>query len=140
MMVPLSLNSAVKEVNVRLPTPDDKDLPWFDNTTLVAINTCPTYGMIRNVNDLAMPGGGRAMALEAGSASHEFYAAVRIYELIVTRDLPVHALVCAKRLFKDETVEKMYGHLGRGEDERVTGMNFCLEALYSSGFYNNPDD
>ncbi len=138
--IPL-LSDAVKEINVRLPVyPNDDDLQWFDNTALVGINTCPTYGMIRNVNALAMPGAGRAMALEAGSASHEFYAAVRVYDLMHYAQLPDHARASADRLFSDETVDKMYAHLGKGEGTRIEGMNFALEALYGSGFYDDPND
>ena len=134
------LNDAVESVNVRLPVEADKDYPWFDNTTLVGINTCPTYGMIRNVKDLAMPGAGRAMALEAGSASHEFYAAVRVYDLMVYQERLLHAICQGTRLFKEETWINMFAQLSKGEDKLVEGLNFCLQALYGYGYYDDPQD
>ena len=53
----------------------------FDNTKLVALNTCPTYGIVRYELHKTYKSGSRAMALEAGSAAHEAYAAIRIGDL-----------------------------------------------------------
>ncbi len=132
------LNETVKEVNVRLATPDDDDLMWFDHTKLSAINTCPTWGMIHSVKSLRIPGGGRAMALEAGSASHEFFAAVRMYDLHSTH--VEHFKVLGPKLYSDDTWTNMCRQLDSREDTRTIGLNFCLEALYGSGFYDDPRD
>ncbi len=137
MVLPL-LNDAVREVNVRLPRPSDDGLPWFDHTTLKSINECPTWGMVRHVKSLRIPGGGRAMALEAGAAAHEFYAAVRLYDL---RKTHVDHFDClGPKLFADKTWDNMRAHLGQDEDDHTTGLNFCLQALYDSGFYDDPHD
>ena len=53
-------------------------IPAYDNTRLVAINTCPVWGAVRYGLGLAMPSRSRAMALEAGSACHEVFAAARL--------------------------------------------------------------
>jgi len=94
--------------------------------------------MINNIKALRIPGSGRAMALEAGSASHEFFAAVRVFELYT--NYPDHAGVIGSKLFKAETWTNMCSHSLKQEDERTTGLNFCLEALYGSGFYDDPRD
>ena len=41
-------------------------LEAFDYTKWSAINTCPTWGITRYQMNLRVPGGGRALALEAG--------------------------------------------------------------------------
>ena len=59
----------------------DRSLEAFDNTKWSAINTCPTWGITRYQMHLRMPGGGRALALEAGHALHEVFAFVRLATL-----------------------------------------------------------
>ena len=67
---------------VRMSTPDDMYLEAFDNTKLVAMNTCPTWGILRYQMHKTFPnGGGRALALEAGTAMHEVFAWVRLCQL-----------------------------------------------------------
>ena len=53
----------------------------FDNTKLVALNTCPTWGIIRYEHHRTYLSGNRAMALEAGGAAHQAFAAVRLCDL-----------------------------------------------------------
>ena len=66
-------------LDMRMATDEDKDLPAYDHTKLSAVNTCPTWGILRYILHKRMPNSTRAMALEAGSASHEGFAAVRLY-------------------------------------------------------------
>ena len=66
---------------VKATTEDIARLESFDYTKLSAINTCPTWGIIRYSKHLTMPGGGRAMALEAGSAMHECFSVIRLIQL-----------------------------------------------------------
>lgn len=133
------LNEIVESVSLRkVRYPDDENLPWFDYTALKEINECPTWGMIHGVEQLHMPGNARAMALEAGSASHEFYAAVRLYDLLKSH--PKHVYHHGPRLFGSKTWDNMTAHLRFKEDEHTAGVNFALQALYDSGFYDDPQD
>lgn len=134
------LNDVVKSVNVRLATPEDDSLQRFSFSSLSAINVCPTWGMIHSVNNLVMPGAGRAMALEAGKASHEFYKAVRIYDLMHYQGWRVLAYNRGAKLFSENTWSNMCAHLESDEDQRTEGINFALQALYDSGFYDDPYD
>jgi hypothetical protein len=68
-------------IKVRVATEADAELPSFDNTKLTAINTCPTWGIVRYHLHKTMSGGSRALALEAGAAMHEMFAAVRLLDL-----------------------------------------------------------
>ncbi len=137
-------------VKTRLATPDDAHLPAYDNTKLQAINTCPTWGILRyQMHKTFQGGGGRAMALEAGSAMHEVFAAVRLWQLWLqvgmekTADgYPQNDLIRfhGERLFGKDKFSNMLEMIKEGEDERTNCLNFCLQALYDSGFYDDPSD
>src|SRR5687767_3665263 len=56
---------------------------FYDNTKLVAVNTCPTFGILRyeqHKTETAI--GGRNLAIECGSACHDFFAAIRMWTLL----------------------------------------------------------
>lgn len=147
--------SKVKSVSVRLATPDDAHLFRYTNSNLVAMNTCPTLAIVKDQMQLGYPSQSRAMALEAGAAMHEMFAAVRLWQLW-KHDLPrlapgtindteVNHLIMfhGERLFGKERFEGMLEQVPDGgavEDERTQCLNFCLQALYSSGFYDDPSD
>lgn len=143
-------------VSARLATPDDAHLPAYDNTKLVAVNTCPTWGLIRYVKHKTYEQTARAMALEAGGAMHEVFAAVRLWQLRyhTLKDNPLAEQFWeynGQRLFRiagDDEEEQlsrwnnMKDQLAEraSEDERTRCITFCLSALYSSGFYDDPSD
>jgi hypothetical protein len=79
----LTTKLSIDKVNLRLTTDADMHLPAYDNTKLVAINTCPTWGILRYSmhKTMSAPGVTRAMALEMGSAAHEVFAAVRLWQI-----------------------------------------------------------
>lgn len=144
--------SNLKSVNVRLATPEDAHLDTYDNTKLVAINTCPKWGIVRYVHHKAFPTNARAMALEAGSALHEVFAAVRLYQLVyhTLKDEPEEIRRAfleyhGKRLFNtndmpDRFEGAMLPQLDGDEDERTKRINFCLSAFYTAGYYDDPSD
>ncbi len=137
--------SKVISINVRLATAEDAHLDTYDNTKLQAFNTCPTWGVVRYQMHKAYATNSRAMALEAGGALHEVFAAVRLYQLVyhTLRDNPlssqfleVHGLRC----FGEERWELMKPNLDSDEDDRTKLINFALSALYTCGFYDDPSD
>jgi hypothetical protein len=135
----------IQSVSVRLATEADNHLPAYDNTKLVAINTCPTwgilrYGMHKTMSLPASQGGARAMPLEMGSAAHEVFAAVRLWQL---RHYQGHTALSdfhGPRLFGDTRYQAMLGAIDTTEDERVQSLAFCLTALETCGFYDDPRD
>lgn len=131
--------SLVKSVHSRLATKEDDDIPWFDNTKLTAVNTCPTWGIVRHIHNRVVSGSGRAMALEAGAACHEVFAAARLYDLLIYQKLPDHFEYHGNRIF-GERFDDLKQWLGKGDDQRIEGQNFCLEALYTSGYHDDPYD
>jgi hypothetical protein len=88
------------------------------------------------------------MPLEAGSAMHEVFAAVRLYQLyaydapkeLAEQFLDYHGARLFNTPDNPERFSNMRTHLFTDEDERTRYMNFCLDALYSSGFYDDPSD
>jgi hypothetical protein len=113
----------------------------FDYTKLSAINMCPTWGIIRYTKHLAMPGGGRSMALEAGSAMHECFALVRLIQLghPQAQNMREHMQHHGSRMFGDDR----WGMILAGwndQDLSVTLRNCALECLATAGYVDDPYD
>lgn len=138
------MQDKILSISTRMATDEDVHLPTYDNTKLQAIEVCPTWGVVRYQMHKTYQSNNRAMALEAGSAMHEVFAAVRLYQLW-KYDAPKEQ-ACAflehhgRRLYGEDRFANMRAHLETGEDERTQCLNFCLEALYGSGYYDDPSD
>lgn len=144
---------AIQKVDVRLATEADAHLPTFDNTKLTAINTCPTWGIVRYALHKTMAGDGRAMALEAGSACHEVFAALRLWQLRwhdqINPKSPIYMRLSVaeglydfhgKRLFGEDRWQMMQEAADCNEPMETRMLRFCLAALETSGFYDDPRD
>lgn len=120
------------------------DLEPYDHTRLSAVNTCPTWGILRYVLHKRMPGSNRAMALEAGAATHECFAAIRWHQFITkqatTPTLKTIAENHAHRLFGEDRHRKMVDAMSSTATDRTNCINVALEALYTSGFYDDIGD
>lgn len=116
-----------------------KTLPAFDYTKLSAINMCPTWGILRYTMHKAMPGGGRSMALEAGSVAHECFAAIRLVQLGYSQGLKDHMHFHGGRLFG---IDRWLSIIGRSSenDFQSTIRNAALECLATAGYVDDPFD
>lgn len=135
----------IESIQIRLTTEVDMHLPAYDNTKLVAINTCPTWGVLRYGmhKSMGLPskqGGPRAMALEMGTAAHDVFAAVRLWQVRTYQQLPDLADYHGTRLFGDARYQRMLNAVDTKEDERAQSLAFCLECLDTSGFFDDPSD
>jgi len=65
-----------------MATDADLALETYDHTKLAAINTCPTWGILRYQMHKTVKAEGRSMALEAGSAMHEVFSFVRLASMM----------------------------------------------------------
>lgn len=131
----------IKSVSFRLATEQDNHIPAYDNTRLVAINTCPTWGITRYQMHKTMSApGNRQMALEMGTAAHDVFAAVRLWQLRAYQERPVLADFHGPRLFGAARYQRMLEAVNSAEDPRTCSLQFCLEALETSGFYDDPSD
>ena len=126
-------------------------LPTFDNTKLVAINTCPLWGIVRYTHHKVMNApAGRSMALEAGGAAHEVFAAHRLYtfrefgpsfyEVTDTDSIERAFVYNGERIFGRQRFAEMLGAVDSREDFRSRCQQFSLTALFNSGFYDDPFD
>jgi hypothetical protein len=144
--------TVIKSVRVIPSAQYDGDidtLPTFDNTKLVAINTCPLWGIVRYTHHKTMGGMGRSMALEAGAAAHEVFAAHRLYSFMeygstfygCSQESIAHTYAQAgTRIFGKERFAEMCGAVDPREDYRTRLQQFALTSLYNSGFYDDPGD
>lgn len=131
---------------------------FYDYTKLTAINTCPTYGVLRYAHhktEIPLTVGGRKLAIEAGKACHDFFAAVRMWTLLHTTDwLKGYVLPFDKadgpdfgkmieahgyKLFGRERWESMKSQ-PQDADPQTNCLNFALDALHTSGYYDDPSD
>jgi hypothetical protein len=127
-------------VGMELATPADMHLQTFDYTKLSAINMCPTWGIIRYTKHKAMPGSGRSMALEAGSAMHECFGVVRLIQLgYVQKHMDHMNYQGVKQFGKDrwDTIAQAASHAA---DVDIAIRNAALECLSTAGYVDDPFD
>jgi hypothetical protein len=130
----------------RLATEQDADLETYDFTKLSAINTCPTYGILRYQMHRKMSVEGRNMALEAGSAMHEAFSFVRLVSLcdqFSTRDEYFQSALWnyhGTRLFGHERLGHIDTVIQEAGDLIDVAKRGCIAVLDTSGFYDDPRD
>jgi hypothetical protein len=129
----------VSSVNIAATT--DTSLVPYSHSMLNAIATCPTQGLVTYVANKIMAKGGRAMALEAGSAAHEAFAAARLWQVGRVQGFEDHMHHHGLRLFgEDRFGSMMMAAADGGDDMRNSMLRFCLDAFYTCGFYDDPND
>jgi hypothetical protein len=139
----------VTTFNVRPPEEGESldGLDHFDFTKLSAVNTCPRWGIIRYGHHKVFSTSSRSMALEAGSACHDVFAAGRLFDLyhngpaIYGNSVKSQTVARAVELFGVDRAERMLSDFTEKlEDERTRLLRGCLYILESSGFYDDPSD
>ncbi len=125
---------------------DRAQLEAFDNTKWSAINTCPTWGITRYQMHLRMPGGGRALALEAGHALHEVFAFVRLATLTdaVAEQRTEFSQAMwqfhGTRLFGHERLKHINEQIETASDLPDVCRRGAIGVLDTSGYYDDPRD
>ena len=128
-------------VEFTIATPEETaDIVPYDYTRMNAVSTCPTWGIIRYIRSLSFHSTNRVMALDAGSAAHESYAACRLWQLGRIDGHMEHMAFHGRRLYGEDRWQSMCLAANPLEDERTQMLNFCLDALYTCGFYDDPAD
>lgn len=131
------VTAPVSEMTIRLTTPDDMHLPYYSHSIMEAIVTCPKWGLIRYRDRKYFKSRYRATALEAGSAMHEVFAALRLWQLRRRQHLPDHFAYHANRIFG---IDRATACFWPKPDERDEALNFCFEILNSGDWYDDPTD
>lgn len=138
-------NFKLISMNMRMATEEDAHLPTYDHTKLMNINVCPTWGILRYSMHKRMPNTKRQMPLEAGSAAHEGFAAVRWYQYKCFHS-PVYVGYSTNtekhgiRLFGEDRFERMLKTISDSATHRTNTINFAIEAVESCGFYDDITD
>ena len=135
---------SVNKVSFRLATPEDAHLPTYDNTKLVAYNTCPTWGIMTYAMHKKMPGAGRAMPLECGSVMHEMFSWVRLCSLEEQITNPLACVAAIQfhgiRLFGAERLATILDQT-QGIKNKVDRCKAgAIAVLETSGYYDDPTD
>jgi len=137
-------NFKLISMNMRMATEEDAHLPAYDNTKLMNINVCPTWGILRYSMHKVMPNSLRSMPLEAGSAAHEGFAAVRLYQFTHfqanDKILQSAAWKHGERLFGKDRYDRMLAVHSDAATHRTNTINFAIEAVESCGFYDDITD
>lgn len=126
-------------------TEQEKYLPAYRYSVINETATCPTAGALTYINGISNPQEDedkvdiRNMALRAGDACHHVFAAVRLWGIRDNKEIFEREGI---RLFGDErfNVMKSASEKFISEDELLQRRAFCLQALYSSGFTDDPSD
>jgi hypothetical protein len=111
----------------------------YDYTKLTAVNTCPTWGVVRyalHKTEFPMMEGGRNLAIECGKACHDYFAALRIWTL---REVGLATDTHSLKLFGKERWESML-QVPQDSDRINNAQLFSLDALHTSGYYDDPKD
>lgn len=116
---------------------EDSKLPYYSHSIMEAILVCPKWGLIRYRDRKYFKANYRALALEAGSAMHEVFAALRLWQLYRVQGMPDHFNHHAIRLFGQNRVEACFWPK---PDPRDEALSFCFEILNSGEYYDDPSD
>lgn len=116
-----------------------KDTQIFDHTKLAAINTCPTWGIARYGKHLTLGGQGRSTALDAGTACHKYFHALRLWQLYYNQKDASAYYRAGERLFGREYIEEAL-KTDQSSDILTNAINFCTPFLHDSGYYDDPND
>lgn len=124
-------------VNI-LPT-TDKSLETWSYSRLTDMNTCEVWGFVRGAMRKTFPTTGRSMALEAGTAAHEVFAAFRLYKLLEDGH-PDHFEYHTRRIFGPEKGAALSAKVRRSADVGLNMVSFAMDTLHMSDFYDDPMD
>ena len=82
----------------------------------------------------------RAMALEAGEAMHQFFAAMRCWQLAKMQDLPDHAKETGIRIFGMNRWDAIWKATQKQSGDIEQLGQLAVEVLNTSGYYDDPKD
>jgi len=86
------------------------------------------------------PQHGRALALEAGEAMHQFFAAMRCWQLDMVQMLPDHAKTAGVRIFGEGRWKEVWKEVKKVQGDINQIGTIAVSILRSSGFYDDPND
>jgi hypothetical protein len=82
----------------------------------------------------------RAMALEAGDAMHQFFAAMRVWQMHKMQKLTDHAKVTGDRIFSEPRWKSIWASAMKRKGDIDQIGQLVVDVLNTSGFYDDPGD
>jgi hypothetical protein len=125
---------------VRLATAADAHLPLYDYTTLSAMNTCPTWGILRYGLGKTFANSARPLALEFGAAMHDAFAAIRLLQLYQVQGYPQHASHRAVTLLGASRWHEIIQEYDPKDEPRANAFRMGVTALRNNGYVNDEKD
>lgn len=140
--------SEARTLTLRPTRVEDMHLAAYDNTKLVAFNTCPTWGVLRYDMHKVMNQSSRAMALEAGTAMHEVFAFIRLHNCAMQQRAlgNVHANDIYNNhgmlMYGPERWQHLLSVMSQSPDDGAIDVvkNAAITILETSGFYDDDRD
>lgn len=86
------------------------------------------------------PQRGRAFALEAGEAMHQFFAAMRCWQLHFVDKLPDHAMSAGIRIFSEPRWKDVWKNVKKQDGPINQLGTLAVDILGSSGYYDDPNE
>ena len=127
----------VKTISPTLPE-EAKTLRAFSNSRLEGISECPTFGVVHMQRQY--PQHGRAMALEAGEAMHQFFAAMRVWQYAQVSGSADHAKATGERIFGEPRWKEVWKNVKKQKNDIDQIGQLAVDILNTSGFYDDPND
>jgi hypothetical protein len=143
------------KIDIRPTQPHERELPWFDNTKLTAINTCPTYAGLRYHHHKSLGAGGRKLALEVGTVCHDVFAMVRLatlyyhgedfYRAKPDYNFSMDAVLShGSKLYTADRFALILGRFEEGRNKtssiQTAVLNAAIDLINTSGYYDDPLD
>jgi hypothetical protein len=127
------------DISVRIePTTDPSLHPW-SYSRLIDLNTCEMYGTVRSTMRKTFPSTGRALALEAGRAAHDAFAACRLYKVLEDGH-GEHFEHHMHRVFGRARGSSLISRVRRSSESMLNCISLAVDALHTSGYYDDPFD
>jgi len=82
----------------------------------------------------------RALALEAGEAMHQFFAAMRVWQLSKMQGLKEHATVTGERIFGEVRWKDTWKAAMKRQSDIDQIAQIAVDILNTSGYYDDPND
>lgn len=115
-------------------------MPYLTSSMIEAVNTCPRWGIVRNIQRRSFTSGFRQMALEAGSFMHDIFAAFNFWHLAQSHH--DHAVYHAEQLFGKDRFEAInFTQYVNTDLDPLTALDQLAYVMSAtSDFYDDPND
>lgn len=109
----------------------------YSYSILTALNTCPTWGVVKYGMRKEYQSTARALALEYGSQAHEAFAMIRLWQLGRHQQQPILMEQRGRQLFGDERWPCL---LQPDDDPRAELIGSVFKTLHTGSWYDDPAD